>query len=169
MKTPEYPTINLTIRIFYLAQFAIVGDNYTGPALLVDDLLTRDAFRQFLRRGMQYRAAQRQDGERQDHPVYDFAPPRALRRACLEHTAMVMMIYRPLVNLRNAADQVESCSRRDFTAALDRAGGGRAALYRKRRHRLRLRGLRVRHCREHRFGAAHRLDRDRMPLLRRRQ
>ena len=97
MKIPEYPTINLTIRIFYLAQLA-VGDDYAGPALLVDDLLTRDAFRQFLRRGMQYRAAQRQDGERQDHPVYDFAPPRALRRACLEHTAMIMLVYGSLVN-----------------------------------------------------------------------
>jgi hypothetical protein len=75
MKIPEYPTINLTIRIFYLAQLAIVGDDYTGPALLVDDLLTGNAFRQFLRRGMQCPAAQRQDGERQDHPVHDFAPP----------------------------------------------------------------------------------------------
>jgi hypothetical protein len=41
-KIPEYPVVNLTIRVFYLAQLTIVGDDYTGPAFFVDDLLTGD-------------------------------------------------------------------------------------------------------------------------------
>jgi hypothetical protein len=57
MKIPEYPTINLTIRIFYLAQLAVVGDDDTALALSVDDLLTGDAPRQFLRRSGRCRAA----------------------------------------------------------------------------------------------------------------
>src|SRR5260370_6511978 len=100
---PEYPTVNLTVCIFYLAQLTIVGDNYTGPALFVDDLLTGEAPRQFLG-GVQCRGTEHQNSERQDHSVHDFATPRAQRRPCLEHTArhtnaMVMMICRPLVNL----------------------------------------------------------------------
>src|SRR5260370_730521 len=95
--------LNLIACIFYLAQLTIVGDNYTGPALFVDDLLTGEAPRQFLG-GVQCRGTEHQNSERQDHSVHDFATPRAQRRPCLEHTArhtnaMVMMICRPLVNL----------------------------------------------------------------------
>jgi hypothetical protein len=43
VKIPEYPIVNLTICIFYLAQLTIVRDDYTGPALFIDDLLTGDA------------------------------------------------------------------------------------------------------------------------------
>jgi hypothetical protein len=50
MKIPEYPGVNLTICIFYLAQLTVVGNDYTGLALFVDDLLTGDAPGQFLRR-----------------------------------------------------------------------------------------------------------------------
>src|SRR5207248_8975434 len=67
--------------------------------------------------------------------------------------------------IRNAADQVKGCSRRDFTAALDRTGWSRTPLYRKRRHGLCLRRLRVCHRREYRIGTAYPLDRDRMSLL----
>ena len=42
MKIPEYPGVNLTICIFYLAQLTVVGNDYTGLALFVDDLLTGD-------------------------------------------------------------------------------------------------------------------------------
>ena len=102
MKIPEYPGVNLTIYIFYLAQLTVVGNDYTGPALFVDDLLTGDAPGQFLRRSGRRRAAKHQESERQDHSIHDFAPRRAWRRARLEHTtrrgnAMVMMVYGPLV------------------------------------------------------------------------
>jgi hypothetical protein len=60
-----------------LAQLTIVGDDYTGLALFVDDLLTGDAPRQFLRRSGRSRAAKHQYSECQDHSVHDFAPPRA--------------------------------------------------------------------------------------------
>src|SRR5260370_12977240 len=97
---PEYPTVNLTVCIFYLAQLTIVGDNYTGPALFVDDLLTGEAPRRLLRRSGGCGAAEHQDSECQRHPVHDFASPLA----CLEHiarrrSAMVMLICRQLMNL----------------------------------------------------------------------
>jgi hypothetical protein len=63
-KIPEYPVVNLTICVFYLAKLTIVGDDYTGPAFFVDDLLTGDASRQFLRLSRRCCAAERQDSDR---------------------------------------------------------------------------------------------------------
>jgi uncharacterized protein involved in copper resistance len=74
MKIPEYPGVNLTICIFYLAQLTVVGQDDTALAFFVDYLLTGDAPRQFLRRRGRCCAAKHQDSECQDHYVHDFAP-----------------------------------------------------------------------------------------------
>jgi hypothetical protein len=46
-----------------LAQLTVVGDDYTGPALFVDDLLTGNASRQFLRHSRRQLTANHQDSE----------------------------------------------------------------------------------------------------------
>src|SRR5215469_15468079 len=52
-KIPKDPVVNLAVGVLYLAQPVIVGDDYTGPALSIDNLLSGDTRRQFLRRNGQ--------------------------------------------------------------------------------------------------------------------
>jgi hypothetical protein len=68
LQVPKNPAVDLSIRVFDLAQFAIAGNNHSDFAFSVNDGLTGNTFGQSLRRRRRDPTNEDDSSRRQDRP-----------------------------------------------------------------------------------------------------